>query len=186
MSTNANIKIKKESGEEKSIYVHWDGYVEHTGVILQLAYNTEEKIDKLIELGDLSCIGYHTTSRKYDKDGCVAYHRDMGEKLHFSCVEEEFNYTFDCRDKVWYVEYGEFIKGKPSDALHLGYTEERIKRYLIDVIAETEIDKQWETDEYAPEGGVVDACIAKACEARQEQIKRTMAEYNSYQCAYCL
>ena len=48
MSTNATIKIKRIDGTTTSINCHYDGYIEGVGVILQLAYNTADKIEKLL------------------------------------------------------------------------------------------------------------------------------------------
>jgi hypothetical protein len=38
----------------KPIYVHWDGYPSHMIPILRKNYNTVEKVEELLSLGDLS------------------------------------------------------------------------------------------------------------------------------------
>lgn len=54
------------------IYCHWDGYPEHVGATLAEHYDTIEKVQELLRLGDLSQLG------KTPAD-CVAYCRDRGE-----------------------------------------------------------------------------------------------------------
>ena len=42
----------------KSVYCHWDGYLEHNGVILQEHYDSA-KANQLVALGDISSLGKH-------------------------------------------------------------------------------------------------------------------------------
>jgi len=71
MSTHAIIGIS-DGINIRATYVHFDGYVSHTGFILNDHYNKPDKINKLIDLGELSAIGT-------DTDNCQAYGRDRGE-----------------------------------------------------------------------------------------------------------
>ena len=57
MSTRCRIGIENKDGTITSIYCHHDGYPEVVGEILVNHYNTEEKIRKLLELGDMSSLG---------------------------------------------------------------------------------------------------------------------------------
>lgn len=109
MSTNSTIKIQRKDGTETSIYCHWDGYIEGVGVTLQLAYNTAEKVEELLKLGDLSSLRYYTEPKKGTHDFehpqesvCVAYHRDRGEDFRQSAGMREYNYTFVEDEAVWY------------------------------------------------------------------------------------
>ena len=54
MSTNARIVIKLEDGSILSAYHHWDGYPEWLGVVLKTRYETKEKVDELIDGGNMS------------------------------------------------------------------------------------------------------------------------------------
>ena len=72
MSTHAIIAIS-DGINIRASYVHFDGYPSHTGVILNAHYNSPDKINSLIDLGELSAIGT-------DTDHCQAYGRDRGEK----------------------------------------------------------------------------------------------------------
>ena len=118
MATRSTISIKEINafGNEqyKTIYCHWDGYPSHNGAILLEHYTDEEKVKKLISLGDLSALRPNvepTESHSFDnpqEDVVIAYHRDRGEEL---CINtsytkkyikgEEYDYLFE--DGVWKV-----------------------------------------------------------------------------------
>jgi hypothetical protein len=114
----------------KSVYCHWDGYLEYNGSILQKHYNSA-KANNLVALGDLSSLkpeigvehafGYHGTdisAEKYEElygNMCTFYGRDRGEKaVEFKTAQsfEEFlgqvdncgaEWYYVMRDGVWYV-----------------------------------------------------------------------------------
>lgn len=118
MATRSTISIENLSGKIRSIYCHWDGYPEHNGRILKEFYNDEEKVNALIDLGDLSSLDKRISPTE-DEDHSfnnlaegvtVAYHRDRGEELNiseFNSFEEwrkgrnfqEYNYIF--RNGKW-------------------------------------------------------------------------------------
>jgi len=56
MATRSRIGKLEKDGKIKSIYCHFDGYIDGVGEKLKDIYNTEEKIDKLLDLGDLSVL----------------------------------------------------------------------------------------------------------------------------------
>ena len=56
MSTNSRIAQLQLDGTVKSIYCHFDGYIEHTGKTLLYFYNINEKVDALIALGNLESV----------------------------------------------------------------------------------------------------------------------------------
>jgi hypothetical protein len=115
----------------KSVYCHWDGYLEHNGAILQEHYDSV-KANQLVALGDLSSLGTqigekHPFSPHFDEGSKVAYEaakeagyctfyaRDRGEKgtewkTHtnfvdfFAEVEGSWGeWYYVMRDGVWYV-----------------------------------------------------------------------------------
>ena len=57
MSTRSRIGIEMPDGKIKSIYCHWDGYPSGVGVKLYRWYKDRKKIEKLMELGDISSLG---------------------------------------------------------------------------------------------------------------------------------
>jgi len=73
-------------GRIRSIYVHFDGYLEGVGQTLLDNYKDDEKISQLLDLGDLSILA-GDIGKKHDFDShdsksgmCLAYGRDRGEK----------------------------------------------------------------------------------------------------------
>lgn len=89
MSTRSAILIKRNRNTYEGIYCHSDGYPSHQ--LPRLAhYDTQEKVEALITLGDLSILGarlapaegeIHTFDYEKRAEGVtVAYMRDRGDK----------------------------------------------------------------------------------------------------------
>jgi hypothetical protein len=111
MGTHASIGKVNSDGTVTSIYLHYDGYRSHCGVMLKDHYNTEEKVDALLALGALSSINPeigepHSFDYHYNehKDWCLAYHRDRGEafrqdvyrnKRQWELNAEEYGYIWE-------------------------------------------------------------------------------------------
>ena len=121
----------------KSVYCHWDGYLEHNGAILQEHYDSA-KANNLVALGDISSlrpeIGEEHPFSRFDTDISDAvweskygnmttfYGRDRGEKDTEWKVAHSFEefleqvdncggeYYYVMEDGVWYCGsmYGEF------------------------------------------------------------------------------
>lgn len=85
MGTRSNIAALID-GKVKVIYCHFDGYIEGVGQDLFDHYNSQERAEELIALGDLSCLGERCDrpeghSYQTPVDGCtIAYGRDRGEE----------------------------------------------------------------------------------------------------------
>ena len=97
MATRSRIAIENQDGSVTSVYCHWDGHIETNGVILNNNYNTKDKVEELIALGDISSL--HETIKT-----TVVYARDRGEDLNqtpFSNVEDLFENGF--RSGVEYI-----------------------------------------------------------------------------------
>jgi hypothetical protein len=78
----------------ESIYCHFDGYPDGVGRILAEHYTTEDKIDQLMELGDLSVLAEEVGTEKQDfnqpTEGIsLAYGRDRGENDVGSIVHSD-------------------------------------------------------------------------------------------------
>lgn len=124
MSTRSTISIINKDGTVRSIYCHHDGYVSYNGKKLVDFYKDEERINQLLDLGDLSALGNNPVSDKeywknsgpfynFNEDFCITY-RDRGEteidakefnsfeefKQAFPDLQEEYNYIF--KDNKWY------------------------------------------------------------------------------------
>lgn len=72
MSTRWQIAAKLSDGRFGCIYVHCDGYPSHALSMLQQHYLKQEKIDRLIELGDCLDIGQEIGL-------CSPFSDDVGE-----------------------------------------------------------------------------------------------------------
>ena len=193
MSTNSTISIKRKDGTQTSIYGHWDGYIKGVGVTLQLAYNTAEKVEELLKLGDLSSLRYHTEPKEgkhsFDEpqsDVCIAYHRDRGEQFRQSGGRQQFNYIFDEDEAVWYCENEQHIDDTEAETiLGLDYYYSCPKTLLLDEILKCDFTR-WVADEYALNGGEVHSkCIEKALEARKDIIKKRQEAIDAFYRAYC-
>tara|TARA_Y100000592_G_scaffold101016_1_gene184573 strand:- start:3195 stop:3650 length:456 start_codon:yes stop_codon:yes gene_type:complete len=54
MATRARIGLRLSDDSILSVYHHWDGYPSWLGRILESHYNTKEKVEELIDGGDMS------------------------------------------------------------------------------------------------------------------------------------
>ena len=68
MSTRGRIGLELADGSILSIYSHYDNYPEWAGRILRTHYNTREKVEALVDGGDVSCLwtdsGFYTSEGK--------------------------------------------------------------------------------------------------------------------------
>ena len=119
MSTNSHIGIyDSETQRVRFIYCHWDGYLEGVGAILQEHYTDLEKINKLLDLGDISILrpeleGDDTHCFENPNDGVtVSYKRDRKEqdtearemsRQDFVTYSQEFEYLWDIQENKWIV-----------------------------------------------------------------------------------
>jgi len=78
MSTRAVIAAKCGDGSCKAVYVHYDGY--GLWPILQENYNSQDKVDALVALGDLSSLGDSLET-------CKAYGRDNGKAVEITVLD---------------------------------------------------------------------------------------------------
>jgi hypothetical protein len=140
----------------KSVYCHWDGYLDHNGRILQEHYDSA-KANHLVALGDLSSlrpeIGEQHAFSQFElpadeveafkaatENMCTFYGRDRGESnIEFKVAQTfaEFleqchncgaEYYYIMRDGVWYT-------GCPGDGATL----------VSLATALTPVSKTWET-----------------------------------------
>ncbi len=119
--------IAKQVGPDayRTIAGACDGYLEHTGAVLLEHYDTPEKVDKLLDLGDIQCLyknldwpeGTSYVPGKVNGDVTVAFGRDYGETeteaviLSLAQLDSpeswnEYIYIFTDADKWVYFEAG--------------------------------------------------------------------------------
>jgi hypothetical protein len=129
MGTHSRIGVM-HGDKVKSVYCHWDGYLEHNGQVLAQYYDSA-KANNLVALGDMSTlrpqIGEKHAFSQFDlpaeeveaykeltRDWCTFYGRDRGEVSVWKVANtfEEFleqaddcgaEYYYIMKDGVWYV-----------------------------------------------------------------------------------
>jgi hypothetical protein len=85
MSTRSDIIVKVRPDCWRRIYCHYDGYLEHVGLILATHYNTAPRAIELTAEGDLSSLAENCTKpaghsfKTPVASYCVYYGRDRGE-----------------------------------------------------------------------------------------------------------
>lgn len=195
MATRSTIGIKRSDRTVTKIYCHWDGYLEHNGAILQKYYNTADKVEELLKLGNLSCLGPKPipddTWESRDFWRCKPYTL-RGEPWAQAGKDqlEEYNYLFDEHEAVWIVSRETYKKpGKTAKSLGI---DESIydcyeSDYLIDLLASLP-EKSWEGMKPRDEhdwGTTLEDCMNAAREARKPVNERKAAQYEAYYRAYC-
>lgn len=198
MSTRSTIGIVRGYNDTARIYCHSDGYLEWNGAILQKYYNTAEKVERLLSLGNLSCLGPEIKpddpsdwdiSKKRDIRFCKTY-TSRGEEWEQcpATQREEYNYTFQVEDGLWEVEYTESAApGNTAKRLGFGKLYKLETKYLIDALSDLP-DDAWKRMAPRDEndwGITLDECIAAAAEAREPINERKRREYEAYYRAYC-
>ena len=77
----------------KSVYCHWDGYLEHNGAILQEHYDSA-KANHLVSLGDLSSLG-----KQIGEQHPFSPHQSAEDKVAYDAAQEAGWCTFYARDR---------------------------------------------------------------------------------------
>lgn len=108
MATRGRIGIELSDGSILSIYSHYDNYPEWAGRILRTHYNTREKVEALVDGGDVSCLwtddGFYTSEGKTQRGYYGPLHysergEDCPPRLDSNLLEylddgEEYAYLF--------------------------------------------------------------------------------------------
>lgn len=140
-STRSYICKEQDDGSYIGVYCHCDGYLTHNGAMLLDHYNAEKRVDKLLSMGNMSCLGEKISPdpnepHSFDapqEDVCLFYARDRGEleqeavPVNFEDLEDpaswiRYVYVYG-RDGRWrYFECGHLNEGLKD--LKLGLEEE--------------------------------------------------------------
>lgn len=103
MSTRSLIALKTKEGKVRFIYCHSDGYLGYNGMILNDYYKLYSRVEKLLNLGDISLLGTDPsvpleesqdiqTSTYKIQTACKDYYRLNGELYKAKEVDfKEFN-----------------------------------------------------------------------------------------------
>lgn len=112
MATRSFIGKQNSDGSIEYIYCHYDGYPSNNGVILQEHYTSEEKVDALLGLGDLSSLGpelgekQNFGDRSTQKDEwCLAYGRDRNDNKAAVKAKRVANMKEYLNESGMYIDY---------------------------------------------------------------------------------
>lgn len=119
MATRSAIAKQLGQNKYKAIYCHWDGYPEGVGACLFRDYNTPERVDALLKLGDLSSL--HSKLEPTKGSG----------------------HSFDTPEKDVTIAYGRDRREKNVEAQILNSIDEIKKRYDCDYIYIFTLDNEW-------------------------------------------
>ena len=84
MATRSTIALEYADGTVDQIYCHWDGYLENNGQLLQKHWQDPFKVQKMVQLGDMSSLGedvgvQHSFESASTVKDCTFYGRDRNE-----------------------------------------------------------------------------------------------------------
>lgn len=123
MATRSTIALEFADGTVQQVYCHWDGYIEHNGQILYKHYSDPFKLQKLINLGDLSSLHpeigtkHSFDDRDASEGQCTFYGRDRGET---GCAARQFRDFQDYCENAQFEEYDYILRrdGQWSVQIH--------------------------------------------------------------------
>lgn len=98
MSTRCLIGKINKDGLGRYIYCHHEGEPEYILPILEDNYDTEDKVDELLNIGDISSL--KTTLKETNDEAYDIEAKDFAYDL--PRIGQEFNYLF--KDNKWDVE----------------------------------------------------------------------------------
>ena len=126
MGTRATIGIERNDGKVSFIIAYWDGYLSHTGKVLNEHYLDEGKVAKLVNGGWVECVkeelnDIERTPQEKVVDESVGT-KTVSLKTYFNEIFDcAYNYLFTKEGKwkvyMWDDEYNKFMWHELKDAL---------------------------------------------------------------------
>ena len=116
MATRSRIGLLIGDESVVSVYHHWDGYPHWLGNTLRQKYNTKEKIQELLDGGDISCIDSDKDWNLQECEPHVLYYNARGEDTEprfdqtvedYLADGEEYAYLFENNEWVCYDLHGD-------------------------------------------------------------------------------
>ena len=101
MSTRATIACKQDDGRYAAIYLHFDGYPDHAGKILELHYNSLELARTLVSGGDIRSLDRNGVSDRFANGNrpVTMPTRDALHEFGRNCGTE---YIYAFEDDAWH------------------------------------------------------------------------------------
>ena len=110
MATRSTIAIEYADGTVEQVYCHWDGYLSNNGVILRDHYTDPFKLQRLIDLGDISSLAEDIgDAHDFDErgQGTTFYMRDRGET---GCYARKFKDFQEYTREAQFEEYDYILR----------------------------------------------------------------------------
>jgi hypothetical protein len=140
MGTRSTIALEFADGTVQQVYCHWDGYLEHNGKILQEHYSDPFKLQKLIDLGDMSSLApnigtQHSFGDRVDGE-CTFYGRDRKES---GVSAKKFKDFADYRANHQYEEYEYILRACGDKAVWFVADHNNTYMPLVEALAQQEM-----------------------------------------------
>ena len=105
MGTRSRIGIQLKDNSVLSVYCHYDGYPSFNGRVLREFYDTKEKVEQLIDGGDMSCTWTNAGwSNETMPEMGALYYTSRGESLESNAPRHDES-IFDFLEKENNEEY---------------------------------------------------------------------------------
>jgi hypothetical protein len=105
MSTRSTIALEFADGSVSQVYCHFDGYLDGVGDDLVRGYSDPFELQKIIDQGNMSCIGAPYTDRGESyEDNAPSRYQNVIEYFD-ECYREEYDYILRNVDgkATWFV-----------------------------------------------------------------------------------
>jgi len=105
MSTRSTIALEFADGSVWQVYCHFDGYLDGVGDDLVRGYSDPFELQKIIDQGDMSCIGAPFTDRGESYEDNAPRRFQNFDEYCAECQQQEYDYILrPVNDKaVWFV-----------------------------------------------------------------------------------
>ena len=102
MSTRSNI-VYDTGDSVRAIYCHHDGYLDHNGRILFEHYNSEDKVEALIELGDFTSLKPTIEETRKKVMNCEQEtYRSLDQYMHLA-HNSDIQYIYLWDKYMWWI-----------------------------------------------------------------------------------
>ena len=111
MGTRSNIAYAKEDNKIVASYCHYDGYIEHNGVMLLKYYNGEKQARDLVDNGYMSSLKPTIdgiNEGRVHEDKPIEYRNEFIFMNDLEALWVEFVYLF--KESKWYVAESDSVK----------------------------------------------------------------------------
>jgi hypothetical protein len=97
MSTRATIAVRRAAGDYLATYLHFDGYPEHAGRLLEANYLNAEQAEALVDRGDIRCLDSEIGEAEYyDEETPAAVLPNLEALIDFARnLSAQHLYVFD-------------------------------------------------------------------------------------------